>query len=269
MNENTVGEILKENRLLKNKSIQEVCLELKISSDIIKKFENDEIILDNDVVFYIGHLRSYCILLELDVKLMTNKFKKQISFEKNEIIEKISKPTLGNNIFNLKKFYPVSLILIIFTSFYFLFINDSKNSQQFALIPDLPENYIPIIEKANLNKFEKKNDNINSKSSNYDAFNPTSAVASNKNIKIKTNDTITLKLLNPTWLQLRDKSNNIIFSKLMEKDDEFTYDMNLEYNITAGNAGNILVTINTDVVGKLGEYGEIVDSLILDNSFNN
>ena len=82
-------------------------------------------------------------------------------------------------------------------------------------------------------------------------------------------DTITLKVLNPTWLQLRDESNNIILSQLMDKNEEYTYKMNLNYNITAGNAGNILVLINKDVRGKIGRYGEVVDSIVLNNNFNN
>ena len=80
---------------------------------------------------------------------------------------------------------------------------------------------------------------------------------------------VILKLVNPTWLQLRDKSNNIIISKLMDKDEEFSYDLSLNYRITAGNAGNILVIINSDVRGKIGKYGDVVDSLILESDFNN
>ena len=40
--------------------------------------------------------------------------------------------------------------------------------------------------------------------------------------------------------------------------------MNLNYNVTSGNAGNILVLINKDVRGKVGDYGEVVDSIIID-----
>ena len=79
----------------------------------------------------------------------------------------------------------------------------------------------------------------------------------------------TLKMLNPTWIQLRDESNNIILSKLMDKDEEFSYDLNLNYNITAGNAGNILVLIDGDVRGKIGKYGDILDSFILYKDFTN
>ena len=79
----------------------------------------------------------------------------------------------------------------------------------------------------------------------------------------------TLKILNPTWLQLRDISNNIVLSKLMDKDEEFSYKLNLGYNITAGNAGNILVLIDGEVKGKIGKYGDILDSFILHKDFTN
>ena len=94
-------------------------------------------------------------------------------------------------------------------------------------------------------------------------------IASNKINEENNLDTITLRLLNPTWLQIRDNSNNIILSKLMDKGEEFNYNMSLQYNITVGNAGNILLIINQDVVGKIGKFGEVIDSLIIDNSFKN
>ena len=115
------------------------------------------------------------------------------------------------------------------------------------------------------------NDNIIINSDNNEIqeenFNYMSAVASNKVNENINSDKVTLRLLNPTWLQIRDKSNNIILSKLMDGGEEYNYDMSLQYNITAGNAGNILVIINQDVIGKIGKFGEVIDSVILDNSF--
>ena len=40
-------------------------------------------------------------------------------------------------------------------------------------------------------------------------------------------------------------------------------------DITSGNAGNILVLINNNVKGRVGSVGEVVDSFIIDNNFNN
>ena len=63
--------------------------------------------------------------------------------------------------------------------------------------------------------------------------------------------------------------NNIVLSKLMDKDEEFSYELKLNYNITAGNAGNILVLIDGDVRGKIGKYGDIIDSFVLFKDFTN
>ena len=154
--------------------------------------------------------------------------------------------------------------MIIFTSFYFLFIDQNDNEINFALVPDIPESLEPIVEKANTldnlseRNVVKKNDLINN----------SSAVAS-----IEFDEDViavaTLKMLNPTWLQLRDESNNIVLSKLMDKDEEFSYQLKLNYNITAGNAGNILVLIDGDVRGKIGKYGDILDSFVLYKDFTN
>ena len=101
-----------------------------------------------------------------------------------------------------------------------------------------------------------------------DLINNSSAIAS---IEFDENVTTvaTLKMLNPTWLQLRDEENNIVLSKLMDKDEEFSYELKLNYNITAGNAGNILVLIDDEVRGKIGKYGDILDSFVLYKDFTN
>ena len=40
------------------------------------------------------------------------------------------------------------------------------------------------------------------------------------------------------------------------------------FNLTAGNAGNIIVSIDGVVKGKVGKLGEVVESLIIDSNFN-
>ena len=266
----TVGSLIKSKRISKNLSIDQIAKELKIQKNILQKIENDELAENINAVFIIGHLKSYSEYLELNTSEIIANFKLQISFKKNDLVESIKRPSVNTNMFSFIKFVPTTLIMIIFTSFYFLFIYQDKNERDYALVPDLPENYIPIIEEANMNEFNKlsnsKNvDNVFDKEIlNYSSVN----ASNNINEKIS-NDKITLKLLNPTWLQLRNENDKIVLSRLMTKDEEFTYDMSLKYNITAGNGGNIIVIINDKVRGKIGKYGEIIDSVILDNNFNN
>ena len=260
----TVGQILSSERNCKNLSINDIAAELNISKNIIIDLENDNIKNNPDIIFNIGHLRSYSNFLELDTDTIIEKFKNNLSFN----IEKENKsitPIVENNFFKIEKFFAASLILIVFTSFYFLFIYQDDNQINYALVPDIPESFEPIIEKAYTFNNDSKQKN-NSKIS--DMINNSSVIAS---IEIDENisTVATLKILNPTWLQLRDEKNNIVLSKLMDKDEEFSYELNLNYNITAGNAGNILVLIDGNVRGKIGKYGDILDSFILYKDFTN
>ena len=260
----TVGQILSSERNSKNLSINDIAAELKISKNIIIDLENDNIKNNPDIIFNIGHLRSYSNFLELDTDTIIKKFKYDLSFNINKEKKNIT-PIVENNLFKIERFFAASLILIVFSSFYFLFIYENNNEIDYALVPDIPESLEPIIEKANTfdNDLSQENDlNIS------DLINNSSAIAS---IEIDENisTVATLKILNPTWLQLRDENNNIVLSKLMDKDEEFSYELNLNYNITAGNAGNILVLIDGNVRGKIGKYGDILDSFILYKDFTN
>ncbi len=259
----TVGQILLIARNSKNLSIIDISTELKISKSIIIDLENDNIKNNPDIIFNIGHLRSYSNFLELDTDTIIQKFKDQVSFNSKEEKKNIT-PIVENNFFKIEKFFAASLILIIFTSFYFLFVDQNDNEINFALIPDIPESLEPIVEKANTFDNLSQSSDINKS----DLINNSSAIAS---IEFDENVTTvaTLKMLNPTWLQLRDEENNIVLSKLMDKDEEFSYELKLNYNITAGNAGNILVLIDDEVRGKIGKYGDILDSFVLYKDFTN
>ena len=261
---NTVGQILSNERISKNLSINDISLELKISKSTIIDIENDNIKNDSYITFNIGHLRSYSNFLELDTSMIIKKFKNDVEFNISEEKKNIV-PIVENNFFKIEKFFTASLILIIFTSFYFLFIYEDNKEINFALVPDIPESLEPIVEKANTfnNNLSQSSDLIES-----DLKNNSSAIASTE-FEENVSTIATLKMLNSTWLQLRDEENNIVLSKLMDKDEEFSYELKLNYNITAGNAGNILVLIDGEVRGKIGKYGDILDSFILYKDFTN
>ena len=145
---NTVGQILSDGRNSKNLSISDISVELKISKSIIIDLENDNIKNNSDIIFNIGHIRTYSNFLELDTDLIIKQFKDQVSFNNKEEKKNIT-PIVENNFFKIEKFFAASIILIIFTSFYFLFIDQNDDEINFALIPDIPESLEPIVEKAN------------------------------------------------------------------------------------------------------------------------
>ncbi len=134
----TVGQILSIERKTKNLSISDISIELKISKSIIVDLENDNIKNNPDIIFNIGHLRSYSNFLELDADTIINKFKDQVSFNIKEEKKNIT-PIIDNNFFKIEKFFAASIIMVVFTSFYFLFVDQNDNEINFALIPDIPE----------------------------------------------------------------------------------------------------------------------------------
>ena len=71
---------------------------------------------------------------------------------------------------------------------------------------------------------------------------------------------------NPQNGNLWDKNCLLIDN---ESNEEYTYKLNDNYNVTSGNAGNIMVIINGEVRGKVGDYGDVIDSIIIDSNFNN
>ena len=264
----TVGKILKKRREEKNISLSNISNELNISIEILVKIENDQILKSADIIYFIGHIRAYAKFIDLNGNDIISLFKKQISYSNNIKKLEISEPVFKNSIFKTQHFFSIFFIFVIFGSFYFLFINDSKQQRDYALVPDLPESLIPIIEKQDMNLFNLPKENLNEEKIIKDHIaTPISAVASQKGYK--ENITITLKLLNPTWLQIRDDLDKIILSKLMEKDEEFSYSNTLNYSITAGNAGNILIIIDGEVFGKAGKYGEVIDTLVIQKDIIN
>ena len=136
----------------------------------------------------------------------------------------------------------------------------------------MPENYISTIEEANLNSTFQNTKVSNNEVKNYANFDvnksSSSAVASIPLIEDHKSK-VTLKFLDDAWLQLRDKNDEIILSQLMNKNDEYSYDLDLNYSITSGNAGHIMVLIDQKVRGKIGKKGQVVDSIVVKQDFSN
>ena len=281
----TVGESFKRARKSQKINLNTASQDLKISESLLGDIENNQFPSYINVTFLIGHIRSYAKYLNLDEKLLIENFKIQISFDDNNLnneMRKLSTPVIQFSFFKALSF--VSIIAIS-SSFYFLFIPSNDLQPEYAMTPNIPENLESTLEEIEMKlSLEKKLivdtlDNISQIIGNSsqivedkDALiSSTSAIASlpisnDKNLADKI---VTLKFLNPTWVQLRDSKNNVIISKLMSKKDEFSFKISENLNLTTGNAGNIIILVDGVVKGKVGKIGEVIDSLIIDNRFYN
>lgn len=280
----SVGSFLKKSRLEKKIKLQTISNELNISYEVLNQLENNNFPNYISNVFLLGHIRSYAKFLELDEKRIIESYKSQILGD-DTLVNEIQRPIKSVGIFSNLKILSIASFMVITFGFYFLFIDSITFQKKYAMIPDVPEIFLPVIEQAeivnhlNSKKDEKKLSNSLITASNKDElflekndnknFSNANASLPKVDNSVNFDKIVTLKFINSTWIQLRDNNNGIILSKLMTKDDEYSYKTADKFNLTAGNAGNIVVLIDGKVRGKAGKLGQIIESLIITNNFNN
>ena len=280
-----VGEHLKKSRLKKKIHLKTVAEKLNIQLSFLKKIENNDFSDYLNLVYIIGYIRAYAKLLGLNENEVIKQFKDQNLIDKEDLIDELSKPLQRSNFYFLVKTFSVFSIILIFFSFYFIFIKTNNMHPNYSILPDIPESLESEIEEIeiqstlrNVNKIQSENSvnevsnlilrNINL-NDDY-IINESSVIAStHENQPVELDNIITLKIFKPTWIQLRNKENQIVLSRLMVDNEEYSYSVVDNFTLTTGNAGNILVLINGKARGKVGKKGEVIDSLIISSDFNN
>lgn len=277
-----IGENLKTIRNKKKIKIESVSEELKISLNILRDIEKDYFPEYIDKVFLIGHIRSYAKYLSLDHNEIVQNFKIQTSYFENDSKKEISKPIETIKLFSFPRTFSYFSVIIFAFGFYFLFIKSNDFHSEYALTPDVPENFIPQLEETEMNialykiknneeqdivKIQQQNIVEDQSDNNRNSSSVIASLPNKQDIK-ELNKIIILKFINPSWIQLRNKKDEIVFSKLMNIGDEYSYKISDNYTLTAGNAGNIIIFLDNMVIGKAGKAGEVVDSVIINKYFN-
>ena len=269
-----IGEYIKNFRISKNLELSKISKELKISIGILESIESDYFPEHINETYLIGYIRAYAKLLQLNEDKLIKNFKTQISYNQIALKNNVSKPIQYNKnkiFFSIPRLTSFVSVIIISSSFYLLFINNNSIDHEYAMTPNVPEIFIPIIEETEMNiALEEDNEIIDENIKFFLRNNSSSAVASLPDINLdNSNKKITLKFLNSTWIQLRNIDDKIIHSKLMNQGDEYTFNSSDQLNLTAGNAGNIIIILDGIVRGKAGKAGEVIESLIINDSFKN
>ena len=277
-----VGEYLKSIRIKNKIRLKSVSDELKISVNILQNIEKDYFSEYLDNVFLVGHIRSYAKYLNLDHNEIIQNFRIQSSCYETNLNTEVSKPIEINKSFSIPKTLSYFSVIIFTSGFYFLFIKANDFQSEYAMTPDVPENLIANLEEIEMNISLSKIDNKKDQDSaiikqqkiianqldvNHNSSSVIASLPNEQNLK-ELNENITLKFLNPTWIQLRNEKDDIILSKLMDKGEEYSYKTSDKYSLTAGNAGNIIISLDRIIIGKAGKAGEVIDSLIINKYFN-
>ena len=95
-------------------------------------------------------------------------------------------------------------------------IDIEKQKPEYALIPDIPENFEAIIEKTSLDIESLEMTILNQVeiSEDKNTANASSVIASSNLPELSIDEIkITLKFINPTWIQIRNSEDQIILSQ--------------------------------------------------------
>ncbi len=279
-----IGEYLKEIRIKRKKNLINISKELNISISYLQAIENDEYSKIPGGAYTIGFIRIYANYLNLDSNLIINEYKEQKSLLETSAPIVLPRPIEAFHSQHISKIISVSIIVFISTGFYFMFVNKPTFQPEYAITSDIPEGLETIIEKyeietalskiQEINKEKISNNNIAEfellkeneqkiQNNQITAFASRPDNSSSDDLK----NLISLKIINSTWVQVRNKNDEIVYSKLLNIDDIYSYSLNDDFTITTGNAGNIIVSIGGEVMGKLGKKGEVLDSASITPEF--
>ena len=280
-----VGEYLKKSRLNKKINLKTVAEDLNISLDLVDKIENNDFSDHLNLVYLIGHIRAYAKFLGLNDDEVVKQFRAQNLIDKRDLSDELPKPLETSNFNFVTQTLSIFSIIFISFGFYFLFVRTNDIYPSYSILPDLPESLKSEIEEieiqsslqnvkkiASVDSINEKLTSTSTDTTINDNFsgNESSVIASIPDNKLaKSTNIITLKFLDSTWIQLRNKQDQIVFSKLMSSKDEYSYSIVDNLTLTSGNAGNILVLINGKTRGTAGKKGEVIDSMVINSDFDN
>ena len=214
----SVGTRLKEIREGKKLSLQTIAKNLNISISFLESIENDDFSKMPGEAYTIGYIRSYSNYLDLDAREIVKLYKDHIfTYNKKEPV-KIPKPIETFNFFLSYKLISFFAVVTLSLTFYFLFIDEKINYPYYVITPDISENLQYKIEEIELEKalidLKKKNkESLRIKSDNL-SLDENNSLNNNVNIssaiaalpsdieKQSTNNLITIKALDNTWIQL-------------------------------------------------------------------
>ena len=280
-----VGNLLREARVKRGLDLSALAKSLNISIANLEAIEKGNFKLTPGDPYTFGFVKAYSDYLNLDTDLITKIYKDETKLPlANEIlIPRVTNPKHYNY---LKYSFSFLVFLTFAIFFYNLFLSETYTEKKYVTISDMDDAMVALLEeeelKQGLEEFKKikkeislsKNEkNLLKNQINIEDNNITQSSAlasvSDKKINIVKNN-LKIRIINDTWVNITNESQNIILSRLMKADEEFILSNEAIYMITTGNAGNIELVKNNKSSIKLGKKGEILNSYPLTmNLFDN
>ena len=75
---------------------------------------------------------------------------------------------------------------------------------------------------------------------------------------------ITLKAVEPSWIEVRSSQGEVIFNKLLKAGDSYVVPSRPDLKLITGNAGGLEIAVGSEVAPKLGRSGAVMRDVALD-----
>jgi cytoskeleton protein RodZ len=83
------------------------------------------------------------------------------------------------------------------------------------------------------------------------------AIGQNSQEPAKLDKQIRIKANEPSWVEIRDETNRVIFMRVMKRGEEYVVPENPDITISTGNAGGITIFVGPNPLPSLGNRGDV------------
>ena len=281
-------------RVKKGFTQEDVSKILKVRISAIRQIEKGEEIQSLGSAYSLGFLRSYAKLVDLEPDDIIRNYK-SINNERNTKLDYNFPGVIKEkkSLFPFIALFTFLFSLVIYSSWYYLNINDLESNIKNTANLDNNSNldYVKIEDK--LNNPLDKTDNVNSKnivqtkketskilineSSDINVVqskevsknslissaaketangNETSAIANERTPK----EEMVLKSSGNSWVEIEDLDGNSYLTRLMRSGETFVVPDKKGLTLSTGNAGVLSLTFGSIHISKLGSIGEVISS---------
>ena len=227
----TLGEILQSERLLRKKTLDEVSKVIRVQVRFLKALEDNNFDVFESYTFAMGFLKVYAQFLGLDQKSLIKMLKDQEILSKQKI-DLVFPQTFSEEAFPGKKVVWGSLIGIGFIGLIPLLLQE----EPIPSVEVLTQN-TPAIQESEIKN--EKNTVLHAK----------------------------LKALGKCWLEVKDSKKGVVFDKMLEAGEEYEISEDALGTFTIGNAGGIEIIMNGISSGPLGQDGDVVRNIPLSKEY--
>lgn len=255
----TVGEILRRSRTQLGITFKQAERDIHIKAQYLESLEHNSLERLPGRVYVIGFVRAYSEYLGLDGEKMVSLLKKQGGRRVEKVRHKLTRPVIedeeeeqkgpGWTVIAGSAFALISAMVLIgvYTS--------SRSPEE---IPAVPKELKAQMTAPQKPAIQPQQVAATTEEAQTEAIAPATPAAPAAH-------PIVLKALQNTWLEIRDPSRNVVFSRVLNQGEEYWVpaDQPTLY-MTLGNAGGLQILVEGQALPLLGAVGQVKKNVLLD-----